>query len=121
MEYQQLSEEFDRMCHYYKNNPYECPFYKITHSPERADWYLYGAFENHEKFENVVTAWAKEHPHPIYPTFWELIKWIVERGNNPLLEELDISELLNERIPDAAAEELGLVPINECGLNKYNE
>lgn len=120
MEYQQLNKEFSRMSRYYADKPYECPFYKITGSSEWEDWYLHGAFEPSE-FEDVVTEWSKQHPRPIYPTFWELIQWIVDHSNDPLLKELEIHELLDERVPDAAAEELGIVPINECDLTKYSE
>ena len=120
MDFQTLNTTFDRMCRFYEDEPTECPFYTITGSEEWEDWYMHGAFEP-EEFEHVVTEWAKEHPIPIYPTFLELIHYIVNHGEDTSLIGLNIDELLDRRIPDAAAEELGLVPINECGLTKYCE
>ena len=120
MDFQTLKATFDRMCSFYKNKTEDCPFTTITGSDEWDDWYLFGAYEP-EQFEQVVTEWVKEHPAPIYPTFLEFVTYLARKDNKGQLVNLPISELMNRRIPDAAAEELGLVPINECGLTKYVE
>ena len=114
MEFRELIKEFDRMCAHYED-PKENPFFKETLCEDWEEWYMNGAYEP-EKFEEIVMKWVQKHPRPIYPTFRELIRSMI--GVN---DEREIEEVLDSRIPDEAAEKFGIVPINECGLNKYTD
>lgn len=80
--------------------------------------------EQASMIEERVMKYAKTAP--IYPTILELIHYIAnrmpERKDGKIwARDIPLHELVMEHIPDEVAEELGLVPINACGLNKYVE
>ena len=65
-----------------------------------------------KKLENEVTAWAAEHPEPVYPTWGE---WLNEQAvvikiidNGALIFEPDAK--MRQPIPADIAEKLGIEP-----------
>ena len=63
---------------------------------------------------------------PVYPTVLELVHYIANRmperkDGKVWARDIPLHELVMERIPEEVAEELGLIPINACGLNEYVE
>ena len=109
MEYREVVKEFNRMCAYYKKRPEDCPLTAACGSDMWDDWLVWSA-ENIDEFQDIVINWSKEHPVVIYPTLRELITWMYGTGN------FKLSEVLDMPIPDEAAEELGIIPINEGSL-----
>ena len=80
--------------------------------------------EQASMIEEKVMKYAKATP--IYPTILELVHYIAnhmpERKDGKVwARDIPLHELVMERIPDEVAEELGLVPINACGLREYVE
>jgi len=126
MEFQKVMEEFERMCDFYdqKNELYCSPLYKETGSESWEDWCTY-ASTYPEEFESIVTKWAQQHPKPVYPTIGGLVahmkNYLPERKDGKHWDSVSFEELLRQEVPKEVAEELGIVPINECGLNKYVE
>ena len=116
MEFQKVIYEFDRMCGEVKCE--DCKLFKECNSTL--------ILTHPKRVEEVVTEWAKQNPEPVYPTILELIRHIAaylpdREDGKSWLNEIPTSELVLQRIPKAAAKELGLVPINECGLDEYCE
>lgn len=68
-EYSEVIKQFKRMCRYTNRNgsPNDCPLYCKGHGCNISHCRLL-AFED-KKFQNVVMAWAAEHPEPVYPTW----------------------------------------------------
>lgn len=59
------------------------------------------------RWENIADEWQKNHK-AIYPTYRDLIHYIMDHTND-----------LNKPISEEFAEEFNIMPINECGLTKY--
>lgn len=118
MTFNEIVEEFDRMCEFYDDET-ENPFYEETNSDDWEDWWMWGIYHT-RSFNEIVEKFSREHPKPIYPTIGELVSHIVadlcDDCGYPYTDWNDIKSL---RIPEDKAKELGLVPINECGLTKY--
>ncbi len=104
-EFQEVMNKFHKLCDAYQANGCKnCPI-GISCVNEADD--------DPENFEKIVMEWGQ----PIYPTFLELVHYLAQDIPNGL--NMPLSELMMLRIPEDKAEELGLMPINECGLNKY--
>ena len=65
-----------------------------------ADWGL---------VENLVTAWAKENPEPVYPTWWSWLinEGVIEKGSTYTGA---FDQLKTKSIPADIAEKLGVEP-----------
>lgn len=116
MNFKETVEEFDRMCEFYDDET-ENPFYEETGSDEWEDWWMMAGYRP-EKFNEIVEKFSHDHPKPIYPTIEELVKHII----SDIHKEgywYHWDEIKDIRIPEDRAKELGLTPINECGLTKY--
>jgi len=75
-----------------------------------------------EKIEETIMKYAKSAP--VYPTILELVHYIANRmparkDGKVWARDIPLHELVMERVPYEVAEELGLVPLNECALRKY--
>ena len=119
MNFKETVEEFDRMCEFYDDET-ENPFYEETNSDDWEDWWMWGIYHT-KSFNEIIERFSREHPKPVYPTIGELVNYII--GN--LYDDYgyrytdDWDEIKDVRIPEDKAKELGLTPINECGLTKY--
>ena len=63
--------------------------------------------------EEVVTAWALDHPEPVYPTWWKymcMIGVIPDELGDKTLGEATVYNLMNTHIQSDIAEKLGLQP-----------
>ena len=118
MNFKETVEEFDRMCEFYDDET-ENPFYEETNSDDWEDWWMWGIYHT-ESFNEIVEKFSREHPKPIYPTIGELVNYIIADDNYGYHYTTDDwNKIKDVRIPEDKAKELGLTPINECGLNKY--
>ena len=73
--FQEVMAHFQRMCKYYQRKqecPMACPMNGVNISQCRKV-----AFEKPKETEEIVMAWAKEHPEPVYPTWGE---WLESEG-----------------------------------------
>jgi len=70
------------------------------------DTYAWENAENAEAIENAVVAWAKEHPEPVYPTWFE---WLKSVGALPM-EQTMCHRGLEQPIPADIAKKLGIEP-----------
>ena len=124
MEYQEFMKQFDRMCSHYRCNldcPMGCPMKGVNISQCRKV-----AFENPAETEKTVSAWAVEHPEPIYPTWAE---WLFDNGlviretasfcisrENLYGTETRLIEALTakaeEQMPPDVCRALGIAPVN---------
>ena len=116
MEFQKVIYELNRMCDEIKCE--NCKLFEECNSNL--------PLTHPKRVEEVVTEWAKQNPEPVYPTILELIRHIAaylpdREDGKSWVNDIPVSELVLLRIPGKAAEELGLVPINECSLDKYYE
>jgi hypothetical protein len=117
MNFKETVEEFDRMCEFYDDET-ENPFYEETNSNDWEDWWMMAAYEP-EKFNELVEKFSHDHPKPIYPTVGELVDYIVPNLYDNYGYRYDWNDIKDLRVPEDKAKELGLTPINECGLTKY--
>ena len=104
----EVNKKFKQICEYYRENEkgcQACPFETSCFDPP----------DNPEKTEEIIMNWQPD----IYPTILELIHYIAADISDGLT--MPLSELVMKRIPADKAEELGLIPINECGLTKYED
>lgn len=111
MELKECVEIWNRMCESMKDCE-DCPVCNYGCNPLEASEFL-------DQVEDELTAWAATHPKKIYPTILELLRYIakfIPNGTN-----MPLNELVKLRLPEDVAEEFGIVPINECGLNKYDD
>ena len=116
MEFQKFIRTFNRMDNMCIMTDKPNPFEEITSSSYMEDW-LTWICDNPAAAEKIIEDWLKEHPEPIYPTFFEVIQDMI--SENPELRDVKISDLMHYRVPDNAAERWGITPINEGGLEKY--
>lgn len=110
-EFQEVMRDWSRMC---KANSIEddgckdCPVNNfrdngcvaIYEIEDGIDW---------EEYANAITAWAAEHPEPVYPTWFE---WLDEIGvlQNCITDREVAKALLDKRIPADIAQKLGVKP-----------
>ena len=108
-EYNDVIKQFKRMCRYYNNRATQndCPLYCKGHGCNISHCRLL-AFDD-KKFQNVVMAWAAEHPEPIYPTWreWLLANRIIVDADSDYAAGL---LMRRKRIPADIAEKLGIEP-----------
>lgn len=84
-------------------NGFDCPAI-YEKECNNADW---------DHVESVVTAWAAEHPEPVYPTWYEVMaKLGVINGilGDKTLGDHVIDGLIKHRIPADIAQKLGIEP-----------
>ena len=104
-EFTEVMNKFNKLCMEYECDV--CPF--------KDEGCMDAAVDNPEEFEKKVMEWQPE----IYPTFLELIHYLAADIPNGL--NMPLRELVMKRVPADKAKELGLMPINECGLTKYTD
>lgn len=68
--FQEVIQQFHRMCK--SGNCIEIKTCPLMKKPSTESCIRY-AFENPCDFENIVMAWAAEHPEPVYPTW---VEWL---------------------------------------------
>ena len=122
MDFVKVMREAKRMYKFYEGeNMHKTDFFKEGHVLTLEGWLEFG-FENPERFQEIVKAWSDANPRPIYPSFRELIQYMCDISGRPdLYTKLPAAELLDAEVPPQAAEQYGLMPLNECGLTKYVE
>ena len=103
-EFQEVMEQFDRMCWYYQRKrecPMACPMNGVNISQCRKV-----AFEEAKVTEKTVMAWAAEHPEPVYPTWaeWLKIHGIIGIDNGRPY----VSQRAYDNIPTDIAQKLGI-------------
>ena len=103
----EVNKKFKQICEYYHENG-GCPACSLKAS-------CFNPPDNPEKTEEMIMNWQPD----VYPTILELIHYIAADIPDGLI--MPLSELVMKRIPADKAEELGLVPINEGGLTKYED
>ena len=109
-EFREIAHGFNRMCNSYSNPPCEgCPMeiYGIDLDTCRAR-----LIDNPDKYEERILKWIKEHPSPIYPTWWEYLRAYSVTGAN-IPDSAVIYKLKNWRIPADIAQKLGIEPKEE--------
>ena len=114
MEFQFVIKEFNRMCSSIYDCQEDCPFYERCKSDEIYDIII----ENPEEFENLVMTWSKEHPKPVYPTYGEVINAMLGFEDHQAIH-MD-PEIFNKEISEEVAKKFNIMPINLCGLTKYD-
>lgn len=112
-EYSEVIKQFKRMCWYYSSDKRQknCPI--CTSYPNcNIGQCRKIAFEQPECFNDVVMAWAAEHPEPVYPTWYEWLTSIgaVTRKVKPDVASTLIETGLLDPIPADMAEKLGVKP-----------
>lgn len=110
-EFQDVMKQFDRMCWYYQRKrkcPMACPMNGVNISQCRKV-----AFEEPKETEEIVMAWAAEHP-VVYPTW---VEWLVDSGvfpqkmsTIPSVAFNTIRDSLSVEIPADIAQKLGIKP-----------
>lgn len=115
-EFKDVIRNWNNVCHTYFDDEHgcmHCPLKKGCDPMAMTD-------EELEEAEKIVM----KYQAPIYPKLIDLIHYIAVRmpprnDGKEWARDIPLYELVQEHIPDEVAEELGLVPINECGLTKY--
>lgn len=118
MDFVTAVKEFDRMSTYYDECPEECPLSDLAKGFEWEDWWMEAAY-NPVEWVAKVEDWAKKHPRPIYPTFSEVVNSMCSMDG--MRVPANWSEIADKPIPEIAAKRFGIIPINECGLQKYSD
>jgi hypothetical protein len=105
-EFQEVMRQWRRFCQSH-NNCGECEFdgKGICGEAHLSDI-------PYANIELRIMAWAKEHPAPVYPTYWEWLASIgaVTRKVKPDVASNLIETGLLDPIPDDIAEKLGIEP-----------
>lgn len=112
-EYNEVIKQFKRMCWYYSRDKGQksCPI--CTSYPNcNIGQCRKIAFEQPSCFEDIVMAWAAEHPEPVYPTWrdWLETQYHQTRKAVDCGHESINSWMNNTPIPANIAEKLGLQP-----------
>ena len=101
-EFQEVCKHLKRMCERYGNNCIECPledkdFCSLSAGDRTAETY--------KKAEEIIMAWAAEHPEPVYPTWY---RWLTMMGVVTSSDDLWMD--LQHPIHADIAEKLGIEP-----------
>ncbi len=109
-EYSEVIKQFKRMCWYYSRDKGQksCPI--CTSYPNcNIGQCRKIAFEQPSCFEDIVMAWAAEHPEPVYPTWKEYFAELYGSGvfGQPLMA---VGLLCEDHIPADIAQKLGIEP-----------
>lgn len=109
--FQEVMRQWRRMCELHTcDNWYEselplCPLI-IQHNGYPCDDAVTDlSQESVAQIEQIVTAWAAEHPEPVYPTWY---RWLIMMGAVGSVE--DLFSDLQRPIPADIAEKLGVKP-----------
>jgi hypothetical protein len=110
-EFQEVAKHWKRMCNKYWRST-TCSGCPIAEN-EKA----YKACSSYDidvgKMEELVMAWAAEHPEPVYPTWGEYISMQILHGiclGKRCDYESTLEYAMGERIPADIAEKLGIEP-----------
>lgn len=69
--------------------------------------------EEMEKIEALVTAWAEEHPEPVYPTFYQWVETQMGGDRAKIVDDHDFVKWMDAtHISAELAEKLGVKPID---------
>ena len=115
MEFHFVIEEYNRMKEWYKENLNYDP---VCDKP-LSEWLDNNAAA--AEFEQRVMEWSKNNPRPKYPTIGDLVDDIINLSGNYKWRSMKIEEVLRQEIPEAAAKQYGIVPLNLFNVNKYCE
>lgn len=84
--FQEVIKQFNRMCWYYKRKnecPMGCPMSGVNISQCRKI-----IIDNPYISEKTIMDWAKEHPNPVYPTWFN---WVKQQG--VVAEEVNLDNI----------------------------
>ena len=106
-EYSEVIKQFKRMCK--SVTPAKCTRGKCPMGCENIGQCRKIAFEQPSCFEDIVMAWAAEHPEPVYPTWKEYFAELYGSGvfGQPLMA---VGLLCEDHIPADIAQKLGIEP-----------
>lgn len=107
-EFQEVMRQYDRMCSHYEECA-GCPFHRnVIWCIKKIGGKRY-VNENARPAEEIIMAWAAEHPEPQYPTWIEffLTLGLSERDGDGY--RLRVEEL-NKPMDPGIAQELGVNP-----------
>lgn len=115
-EFQMIAKNLERLCDTYRSlsrcGTDECPLYCENLCYARQMIHVHG--DDAGRLEDVVIAWAKEHPEPVYPTWYEWLTSIgaLTRILNPDVASnlVEIGLSLLDPIPADIAQKLGIEP-----------
>ena len=113
-EFSDVIRQWKRMCEMYRSCS-ECPLYQNDesfHSHTLCSEGLITGVDKLAETENVIMAWAADHPEPVYPTWAE---WLMEHGliyahkSRYMKPGFEINQSRVEKpIPADIAEKLGI-------------
>ena len=103
-EFQEVMRQYDRMCSHYEECA-GCPFHRnVIWCIKKIGGKRY-VNENARPAEEIIMAWAAEHPEPVYPTWTEYFRMI---GVFPSWSGHEILDATH--IPAETAKKLGVEP-----------
>lgn len=109
-EFREVMRQINRMCSHYSNcEDSGCPLFDECGN--------LGAYSSNEKqaerIERAVSAWAAEHPEPIYPTWYEWLKNMGLTFHDAESSWIGFTERIHHSIPADIAQKLRVEPKNE--------
>lgn len=102
-EFSEVIKQFKRMCK--SVTPMKCTRGECPMGCENIGQCRKVAFEQPSCFEDIVMAWAAEHPEPVYPAWRD---WL--RSQYPMMGTYTMTDILESPIPDDIAQKLGIEP-----------
>lgn len=114
-EFVQTMKDWRRMCITANDGSDTIKCYNCPMGESRLCTFEISDMGDHElqEAETFITAWAAEHPEPVYPTWWTymcMIGVIPEMLGDKTLGEVTIESLMHTHIPDDIAQKLGVEP-----------
>lgn len=112
MEFQEVMRQWKRMCTQY-TRCIECPMNSTQKCiiPMKNEWEM-----DFDVACEIIMSWAKEHPEPVYPTWWKymcMIGVIPDELGDKTLGEMTVYNLMNTCIQSDIAQRLGIEPKHE--------
>ena len=103
MDKSEVMKEYERMYARYCDNNFAVSFYNIDNKSNYTD----------RLFDKMFTALTEKEEHydaEIYPTFKELLDYMLMLGYHTHLSDLELNEVLNTHIPKSVAEAFNIPP-----------
>jgi len=107
-EFQEVAKQLGRIC---ESNFGECDICDIRpFCPSKTFLDKYAKSGRAERLEEIVMAWAEEHPEQVYPTWWEYLTRI--HVIFPAMGDIQkcVDDLAATPIPADIAQKLGIEP-----------
>lgn len=87
-----------------------CPLENNRMCTDTADAFTVDAMR---EVEDTVMAWAKDNPEPVYPSWWEFVKWHKSDGRIEETASDIVAWMVATPIPAHIAQVMGLEPKGE--------